>query len=457
MAPTPPYVNAYGNIAKALVRIQAAATPSRFSQDFLATMLGMKGGSARAVIPYLKRIGFLSGDGQPTELYKQFRNPAESASAARQALQSAYSSLYEVNEYAHELSDEGLRGIVVQVTGIAPNSSKARSIVGSFKALREFASFAGRASESPTKAPSTHLRTSSSPAPFPPMARLRRRSRVDHYRLVRRLGRGYSAEVWLCEVSGAIPGVALEKGDQVAVKFYELPQISGIESLRIQREFGIAVEADHENLARVYDVMLSTSRPNHTFMAMEYVPGPTLKAYIQQEGPLAFEACVGIGRQLFAALEELHSLGAIHRDVKAANILCQDPTPTHIPKIKLVDLGIVYIAAEQGLTQASSFLGSKHSAPFEQLVGDHLDERADIYGVGSVLFSCLMGRELYAGAGPEGAIVRQMLQAPEALEKGMGRKQEFRFIEFVNACISVDKKLRPKTASDCLGALDRWR
>jgi hypothetical protein len=60
-----PYLNAYGNVTKVLEKIQGAATPDRFSQDFLADTLGMKGGSARPVIPYLKRTGFLGADAPP--------------------------------------------------------------------------------------------------------------------------------------------------------------------------------------------------------------------------------------------------------------------------------------------------------------------------------------------------------------------------------------------------------
>lgn len=68
-----PYINAYGNITKALERIKNAATPDRFTQDFLGTKLGLAGGSARPVIPFLKRVGFLGSDGIPTELYRRFR------------------------------------------------------------------------------------------------------------------------------------------------------------------------------------------------------------------------------------------------------------------------------------------------------------------------------------------------------------------------------------------------
>lgn len=136
-----PYVPSYGAITRALEKIKEASTPDRFTQDFLASKLGLKGGSPKPVIPFLKRTGFLGSDGSPTETYKRFRNPADSGSAAAEALQRGYAALYEVNEYAHELSDSDLKGVIVQVTGLQGEASTARAMVGSFKALRDFADF----------------------------------------------------------------------------------------------------------------------------------------------------------------------------------------------------------------------------------------------------------------------------------------------------------------------------
>lgn len=65
-----PYVVSTGSLTKALEKIQSAATPDRFTQDFLASKLGLKGGSAKPVIPFLKRTGMLASDGAPTDLYR---------------------------------------------------------------------------------------------------------------------------------------------------------------------------------------------------------------------------------------------------------------------------------------------------------------------------------------------------------------------------------------------------
>lgn len=141
MTKTPPYVSSQGNLRKVLQKILEAATPERFTQDFLETKLGLSGGSARPLIPFLKRIGFLGSDGTPTNLYKLFRNSTESGAAAAQALKLGYSEIFKVNEYAHDLTDGKLKGVLVQITGQEEGSAVIRFIIASFKTLKEFCTF----------------------------------------------------------------------------------------------------------------------------------------------------------------------------------------------------------------------------------------------------------------------------------------------------------------------------
>jgi hypothetical protein len=136
-----PYLQAYGNITKALDRIAKASIPPKFNQDFLSTTLDMKGGSARPVIPFLKRAGFIGTDGTPTDLYKQFKNPSARGASAAQGLRNAYKALYGVNEYVHNASEKDLKGLIFQVTGLEEDSKLVPSMVGSFKALKAYADF----------------------------------------------------------------------------------------------------------------------------------------------------------------------------------------------------------------------------------------------------------------------------------------------------------------------------
>lgn len=153
MATKAPYMNAYGLIPKILAKIKDAPTPDRFTQDFLGTKLGFSGGSAMAFIPFAKRLGFLGSDGTPTELYRKFRNPAQSGSAIASALRKGYSELYSRNEYAHDLDHKGLAGLAVEATGLDKGSSALRALVASFEAVKSFAKFDGAPEEVPATPP----------------------------------------------------------------------------------------------------------------------------------------------------------------------------------------------------------------------------------------------------------------------------------------------------------------
>ena len=141
MAENPPYMNAYGRISAVLEKIKTAPTPPRFTQDFLETKLGFPSSSIRPIISLLKRIGFLGSDGVPTEIYKRFRNSSQSKKAMAEAIKIGYKELYSHNEYLHELPDKDLKGQIISATGLEHGSKIADATLGTFKALKAYASF----------------------------------------------------------------------------------------------------------------------------------------------------------------------------------------------------------------------------------------------------------------------------------------------------------------------------
>jgi hypothetical protein len=132
----PPYMNSTGLISKILAKIADAQKPERFTQDYLANVLGYGSGSARPIIPLLKRLNFLQADGTPTQLYARFRNPSERAPAMLEALRVAYADLYARSEYAHLLSKDKLRDLVVEITGLERDNQIVAAIVGTIQALK---------------------------------------------------------------------------------------------------------------------------------------------------------------------------------------------------------------------------------------------------------------------------------------------------------------------------------
>jgi len=136
-----PYLASPGSIKTALDKIRQAATPDRVTRDFMTTKLGIKGGTGFALIPYLKKIGMINADGTPSDLYKKFRNSTTGGAAIASAIKKGYEKLSEVNEYFYDLNDKDLQSLIVQVTGAEANSSVAKLVLLTFKALKAFANF----------------------------------------------------------------------------------------------------------------------------------------------------------------------------------------------------------------------------------------------------------------------------------------------------------------------------
>jgi hypothetical protein len=139
-----PYLASPGSIKTALERIKAAATPDRVTTDFITSKLQIKGGTGYAILPYLKKIGFVGSTGAPTALYKQFRNSATSGAAVAEAIKTGYKELEQVNEYFYELDDKKLLDLIIQVTGAEANSSVAKATLSTLKSLKSFADFGAK-------------------------------------------------------------------------------------------------------------------------------------------------------------------------------------------------------------------------------------------------------------------------------------------------------------------------
>ena len=141
MAATLPYLASPGSIKTCLDKIKAAATPDRVTQDFVTTKLQIKGGTGAALIPYLKKIGFVASDGSPTNIYKHFRNHAAAGPAAANAVKTGYKALGQVNEYFYDLDDKDLLALIVQVTGVEEGNQVAKLTLSTLKTLKAFANF----------------------------------------------------------------------------------------------------------------------------------------------------------------------------------------------------------------------------------------------------------------------------------------------------------------------------
>jgi hypothetical protein len=145
-----PYTMTPGRLGDALKALIEAERPPKFNEGFLDGVLGVRGGSARAIPPILKKVGMLSSDNAPTELYSRFKTNFNRPNAALQALRNGFGEIFRKNEYAHKLPDDRIRDLIVEITGLTKNDPVSTAIFGTFNAFKEFA--AGASEEATTSA-----------------------------------------------------------------------------------------------------------------------------------------------------------------------------------------------------------------------------------------------------------------------------------------------------------------
>ncbi|HLI24987.1 MAG TPA: protein kinase, partial [Acidimicrobiales bacterium] len=164
---------------------------------------------------------------------------------------------------------------------------------------------------------------------------------------------------------------------------------------RFRREAVAAARLAHPGVVATFDAGADGSI---TYIVMELVRGSTLRAYLTERGPLPPWLVVGIAAQITDALVHAHQAGIIHRDIKPANILlCEDDSP--VPRVKVTDFGIAKAAErlELDLTRTGMVVGTPRYLSPEQVKGGEPDARADLYGLGVVMFEMLTGESPFEG------------------------------------------------------------
>lgn len=171
----------------------------------------------------------------------------------------------------------------------------------------------------------------------------------------------------------------------VAIKILKDEYLGNEEFIRrFKNESKAIAVLSHENIVKVYDVSFGD---RIQYIVMEYVDGITLKEYIEQQKEIKWKEAVYFTAQILKALQHAHDRGIVHRDIKPQNImLLQDGT------IKVTDFGIARFSNNETRTMTDKAIGSVHYIAPEQARGDVIDEKADIYSVGVMLYEMLTGK-----------------------------------------------------------------
>jgi len=182
---------------------------------------------------------------------------------------------------------------------------------------------------------------------------------------------------------------------------------------RFASEARAVAKVKHPGVVEVYDV--SEDDSEERFLVVELVRGKTLRQLLLDEGHLPPEVAAAIGIEMAMALEHAHGLGVIHRDVKPENVLLRSlPEGRALGEqsekmVKLTDFGIAKLLDAQGVTSTGQVLGSPaHMAP-EQIEGGDVSARSDVFGLGVLLYECMVGKLPFDGKNPA-QVLRRVLE-----------------------------------------------
>jgi len=139
----PPYVDSYGQLERLFAKIKEASVPSKFTHDFLSTVLGLKSSSYRPMIPFLKRLGFIDQANVPTKVYSDFRDESKTKVIMAQQIKSAYGLLYTAHTYAHKLKKDEIISKLYSVLGASKDDKTIPKVAATFLALCKVADFEG--------------------------------------------------------------------------------------------------------------------------------------------------------------------------------------------------------------------------------------------------------------------------------------------------------------------------
>ena len=183
---------------------------------------------------------------------------------------------------------------------------------------------------------------------------------------------------------------------------------------------------------------------------MEFVEGSSLKDLIISRGRLPAAVVISIGKQLCRALEVAHEAGVIHRDIKPQNMVVEaDGT------VKVMDFGIARLQMRsEGHTQAGMVVGTPEYMSPEQLRGDELDARADLYSAGVVLYESLTGKLPHIADTP-GALIGKVLSETPAPPRASVAEVSPALSAVIMQALSKDREQRPRTALEFLALLER--
>jgi eukaryotic-like serine/threonine-protein kinase len=275
---------------------------------------------------------------------------------------------------------------------------------------------------------------------------------ISHFRVIEKLGAGGMGVVY--------KAIDTRLDRPVALKFLPDDMMKDAQALeRFRREARAASALNHPGICTIYDIGEQDGR---AFIAMEFIDGQTLRSHIHGKA-LPIEEVLRLGIQIAEALDAAHAEGIIHRDIKPANIFV-----TKRGQAKVLDFGLakllpkgfgkVGVDSSNESTEATSIVGIISGTPSymspEQVRGDNLDMRTDIFSLGLVLYEMATGRQAFAGS-TGGVIIEAVLTRSPAAARSINPEVPLGLEEIIHKALQKNRDERPQHAGDIRLELQR--
>ncbi len=263
---------------------------------------------------------------------------------------------------------------------------------------------------------------------------------ISHYKILEKLGEGGMGVVYKAE------DMKLKR--TVALKFLPHHLITLQEDqARFLQEAQAAATLNHPNVCTIHDIQ---EHDGQQFIVMEYVDGVTLREKIQQ-APLKTNDATSYAIQIGEALQEAHSKGIVHRDIKADNIMLNTKN-----QIKVMDFGLAKLKGSLKLTRSSSTVGTLAYMAPEQIQGGKVDARSDIFSFGVVVYEMLTGRTPFRGEHEAAMMYSILNEEPEPIQKDRPELSS-EFLHILNRSLEKDPEDRYQSVSEMVIDLRRLK
>jgi tetratricopeptide (TPR) repeat protein/predicted Ser/Thr protein kinase len=260
----------------------------------------------------------------------------------------------------------------------------------------------------------------------------------SRYRVVKLLGRGGMGAVYLCRDE--------ELQRDVALKVIR-PEIAADPDVldRFKREIQLSSRVTHKSVLRVYDL---GEADGVRFLTMQYVEGEDLSSLLKRVGPLPVPRLTHLFRQICEGLAAAHDEGVVHRDLKPQNIMVDAAD-----RVWLTDFGLAKSLGGSAMTELGAVMGTPAYMSPEQVRGEAVDRRADVYSLGVIFYEMASGQTPFAGGSVYEVMMRRLTMAPKPITD-LNPAIPVYLRKIMERCLAVDPAARYQSAHEVLADLD---